>query len=324
MSKIVSMSTTPAGVNEVIDRLWKTGHFFNPAFPDANGVTEADLPNLELDSPEVRQAAASYQLFLSEEFNNYSLAEHGREGYPDGEIGPATTELILAPRCMVPDYDPVGYKPERLGSGNWKNCWGSEGKHHCKVLYTGGMPSHVSAVFEQVWKGVVESYAEVGLYLELVKSGEYNTHMQFVGSSSGWIGLATVVNNASCSSKIFNRYLSTYRPSNTANEWMTLFKHELGHNCGMSHSSGGVMNPSIRNGLPKSWKGDPSWNLLVSRFGGEPIQIPGGSPPDGPDPPDVPNPPTGPRLSFSNVVIDVPANIPAGRYNYRITPKIEL
>jgi hypothetical protein len=50
--------------------------------------------------------------------------------------------------------------------------------------------------------------------------------------------------------------------------------HELGHNAGLDHSRGGVMNPSIVSGLAPSWAGDPSEPILNRYYGGEPIEQP--------------------------------------------------
>jgi hypothetical protein len=91
---------------------------------------------------------------------------------------------------------------------------------------------------------------------------------------------------------------------------VTLIKHELGHNSGLGHSRGGVMNPSIINGLPVSWKNDPSESQLRKWYGGEPV--PGGNP----LPPDTPQPPTGggdiPRVSLT---VTVPEGFKPGTYN---------
>jgi hypothetical protein len=116
-----------------------------------------------------------------------------------------------------------------------------------------------------------------------------NSEMSFVSSSSGWIGLAIVGQGETCGSKIWCKFLSTYRGGqDTASivaQWTTLVKHELGHNCGRGHTSGGVMNPSIINGLPTDWvANDPSTNWLKGQFGGVPVPIPG-TPPPPPKPP---------------------------------------
>jgi hypothetical protein len=86
-----------------------------------------------------------------------------------------------------------------------------------------------------------------------------------------------VGNGLDCKSRIWAKFDRAYRPGNLRREWGTLLKHEFGHNCGLGHSNGGVMNPYIIAGLPQFWpESDPSYRLLVQRYGGKPIPSVGG------------------------------------------------
>ena len=256
---------------QIVEFLDKTGHL---RFPFGEPQSLSKPPEqLKLSAPEVVKAVASYQDFLMEPLEAKALEIHGRPARHDGDVGPATRAIFNLLRCEHPDYGPqIGMAQ---GTGGWKGCH-NVGNFHAATVYVNpsGMGNHLKPVFEQVWNNTVASYAELGLKLIRVQSASgANMTCSFVGSSSGWIGLA-LIGPGSCNNQIWQRYLATYRPSNVLREWTTLFKHECGHNVGLQHSRGGVMNPSILQGLPTSWKGDPHWPTLAKMYGGEPV--PGG------------------------------------------------
>ena len=308
---------------EAIRRLWDFGHFANPGKPNAWNIEEDDLPALKFSDPEVKDAVASYQDFLGDQFDAFAFDHHARVGIVDGEVGPATQDLLKMERCAVPDYlrEPL----PAVGTGGWARCHGVGNFHRATVYINHGqMPGFLKPVWPKVWANTVASYRELGLdFVETQDASQHNTSLSFVGSSSGWIGLAIVGRNQSCGSKIWARFLATYRGGSSeasiTTQWTSLIKHELGHNTGLGHSRGGVMNPSIVNGLPVSWKGDPSETLLRRWFGGEPI--PGGNP----DPPEPPPPPSGggsaPRVSLS---VTVPEGFKPGTYDLVAVPRPQV
>jgi len=155
--------------------------------------------------------------------------------------------------------------------------------------------AHLVPVFIKVLRNVQKSYAEFGQWFVFVENGidlltgethneTPNIDFSFVTRSSGWIGLAIVGKNQGCSSRIWCKYLSSYQGGDVVNQWTTLIKHEIGHNTGQGHTSGGVMNSSIVRGLPIIVPpSDPSYQYWKTQFGGE---IVGGDIP--PPPPPIP------------------------------------
>lgn len=276
--------------SEIIALLGATGHLGMPfGFPNPYPI---DPPPMHLNDPAVVEAVESYQSFMAPALEPI-IARHYPERtsaavHIDGVVGPAMQELFDQPRCQCPDYQ-AGVIAA-IGSGSWKACHGIGDFHAASVrIDRTNLPSFLAPVFDEVLSRVQKAYDEIGLRFWFDGRAPVQTEMSFVNSSDGWIGLAIVPGSAlSCSaSPIWLRLLATYKGGSTPEaiiaQWTSLIKHELGHNCGLSHSSGGVMNPSIVNGLPWSWRGDPSEPLLKSRFGGVPI-------PAEPIPPTPPGP----------------------------------
>lgn len=253
----------------------------------------------------------------------------GRCPVPDHAPPPGVTFSFSDPRlqAVVERMQQDAVLPA-LGIGNWKSCH-NVGDFHCAVVRWDQtrMPSHIGPVFTQVLTRVQRAYADVGLLFRFVDDGmidlltgddldglTVNIDASFVNSSDGWIGLAIVGRNERCQDNIWCRFLASYRGGQSdaaiITQWTTLLKHELGHNCGRSHTNGGVMNPSIVNGLPAEWTvNDPSTNWLRDQFGGKAVPIPGGTP--GPQP--GPSPPITlqqqiDQLRIRDVVHDVTLN----------------
>lgn len=267
--------TAPMTEQDIIQFLDKTGHLSAP-FGEPRTLNKP-VKDFKINDREVVEAVQSYQAMFAVNLEPLVAKHHPSRASAaiqvDGKVGPATFELMQTPRCDCKDYEPESVAMA-VGSGNWKRCW-SIGEFHCaKVNFKNSPPAFLAPVFEQVWNRVVQAYAELGLLFKKAEPGEQaNIDINWQKPDGGWIGLAIVGQNQNCGSNIWARFDQGYQPANIVSEWTTLMKHELGHNCGLQHSSGGVMNPYIVKGLPVSWKGDPSYNLLTARFGGQPIPI---------------------------------------------------
>lgn len=253
---------------EIIELLIKTGHMYHPF--GTGSFASKDLRGLTLQSEACRLAIRSWQDFMVHDIDRLAAHHHGRHAQADGELGPCGREVLQMPRCECVDYGP-DVEPA-VGTGNWPKCWDIGDYHASKVrIDKRGMPSFLSPVFDEVWDSVVAAYEQIGLRFIRTEDDDRNIDFSFVGNRSGWIGLAIVGHGKTCGgSPIWCKYRANYHPSNVTRQWTNLIIHELGHNCGLSHSRGGLMNPVLTGG-PPTWANDPSERLLNKLYGGEPI-----------------------------------------------------
>lgn len=308
-----------------IRKAWEYGHFWSPENPNGANVKQADLPNLQVTDRVVIDAFRSLALSDVTSYAKHVFDKHARAPHFDGIYGPALEAMILDPsgRCPVPDHAPppgvvfafddpdvqrvvedmqARETQPALGSGNWQSCHNIVNAHCATVqVNPQNLPSFLAPVFKKVLTRVQKAYADVGLLFRFLDGNKVdlltgetfdsniNIDMSFSTSSDGWIGLAIVGTGERCSGRIWAKFLATYRGGGSEEaiitQWTTLIKHELCHNCGFSHSSGGVMNPSIVNNLAPEWsQNDPSTPKLIKAFSGVPVPIPGGGPAPGPGP----------------------------------------
>ena len=231
-----------------------------------------------------------------ENFTALGRQHHAREAVADGEAGPATFAALSLPRCGAPDFSPAkapGWEgAEAVASGPWKRCHNVGDFHAVSVEWQNAPPASLKekfnaqrTVFQEAMRRAVLGYAEIGLLIHFSGPGTEATTAKtpvqikasFVASSDGWIGLAVIGNNGlGCSgNQLWCRYLQSYGRNfpleDRAHFWAVLIMHELGHNCGLGHTSGGIMNPSINRTTPR-WVGDTAANWMISRFGG--VRVP--------------------------------------------------
>lgn len=234
------------------------------------------------------------------------LEHNGRCPIPDYVPPPGTSYVYADPDLQtVVERMQAREAMKAIGNGgNWPGC-NNIGPFHCAAMRvnTAGINSRVAPLWKQVMLNVRQAYAGIGLLWKFIGmdnrdlltgeefNGRIQTEFSFVQKSDGWIGLAIVTTNESCESTIWLKLLATYLGGSSSaeilNQQTTLLAHEAGHNSGLGHSTGGVMNPSIVNGLPTGvWpENDPSTRKLKTLYGGVPVPIPGGGPAPNPDPP---------------------------------------
>lgn len=304
---------------------WEYGHFWSPANAAGKDVKQSDLKKLKPEDPVVVQAMISLSKMDATRYTRHVLDKHGRQPHFDGVIGPAMESMLLEDgRCPVPDHAPppgtdfqfddpnlqeIAEKMQRdtakaVASGGWPNCHGTNNIHCMSIRVN---PDGISPKYNHLWTKIMQNvqraYCGIGLLIRFIGmdnkdllTGEpwrsnINSELSFVSSSAGWIGLAIVGQNENCSSKIWLKLLSTYTGGTNdtiiEQQITSLLQHEVGHNVGLGHSNGGVMNPSITQGNPVGqWSpNDPSRPKLVNLYSGVPIPVPGGGPTDPPTTP---------------------------------------
>lgn len=266
---------------EIIQQLKDYGHLDYP-FDEKQEVPAPGHPDYptSLDEPAAKLAVESYQDFMAVSLEPL-IAKHHPERRSlavkvDGEVGPAMQDLFSRDRCGMADYGEAAEEPA-VGAGPWKTCHAIGNFHAVSIRVTNEPPPFLAPLFPEIQRRVTAAYDEVGLRIYWDARPPVNIEFTFVGQSNGWIGLAQLGNNSmGCNSGIWCKYLNRYRGGSSNDQiieqWTTLIKHELAHNCGSGHTRGGVLNASILNGLPTSWRNDVLWPWLSGRFGGEPVQ----------------------------------------------------
>ena len=282
---------------EIKHFLNRYGHFNNPADPQDDDL---DFDHITEDSPAFRKAVASYQRFMDRDFQRFAHRFHDRKGIADGEIGPATDALFGVERCGCADF-----ALEATGQGSWPaGCHPDWPDNHAFTVNVNkaGMPSFLGnkddpdSPFEQAWRLCRAAYANIGIvFIREDGNSRANTTVTWQ-RGAGWIGLAIVPSNPRCGDSIWAKFDNRYNPSALIDQWARLLAHEFGHNMGMGHSNGGIMNPSIIGGTFETdeWRGDPSEPKLDRFFGGDPVDL-------NPDPGPPPQPPEG-DLRFNGEV----------------------
>jgi hypothetical protein len=172
---------------------------------------------------------------------------------------------------------PNGSVAEAQGAGNWRGCYSVGDFHSVKIRFTNAPPAFLAPHFDEILMHVRKAYADVGLLIHWVDSGFANITSTFRNLGGSTIGLAQVVNNATCNSTQFADYNPGYKPSQTLiiPRWVSLNLHEICHGCGIGHQRSGHMAPTIGGGVGLTWDGDPARPFLASRFGGKRVPIPG-------------------------------------------------
>lgn len=183
--------------------LWafRHGHGWNPKFPNLRNLDEGRVMKMHGGEEDAKLLIESFQRIDS----NVAMlvaAFHGRELQPDGDIGPATEDVMYMRRCAMPDFAPppeasFNYFDDDLneavksyqdwaskfdmsyeqysqiraaggyvgGSGSWpKGCDPENPDVHSVVtrLNSSAASTHQKGLMTQILKYVEETEAEIG------------------------------------------------------------------------------------------------------------------------------------------------------------------
>lgn len=278
---------------EQLQKLNHWGYFKHPKHPELWNITQDDLPNLDFNHRYAKTALAEFQAFDSH-FDDLAQLIHHRDIQPDGVMGPVSESMFETQRCDVPDWGPgSGLHPWEgedvemaIGNGNWSRCHGASDHHKAVAWIAARLSSHLAApyqgerVIDAVLLGVRNLYGEMGL--EWVwdwnqSTRGHQTVLEINRWPNSWLGLASVpqVGRSCSASPLFARHQNYFRSGSSAATviawWIILIGHELGHNCGLGHSRGGIMNPTINLVTPATWKGDAFERIVRAMFSGNPV-----------------------------------------------------
>lgn len=294
---------------EMIHWLFTFGYFNSPEALAVGGVQQQDLDKLTLTDKPVVGAVQALQRTDSNFQVAVAAAHPGnvdRIGIPDGDVGPGTAMLMELPRCgclMFPNPNVAAAMP--LDRGSWDTgCVPQYPDKHAIIVAWSGLnllPEPLKSNFNAIWNAAVIAQRQVGLIV--IRDDKHtDPHIRASVSTNmpgGAIGYAQVPPNPSCATRLWARVNPNYNPSNWRDTWPALITHELfGHNSGQNHTSGGIMNPSIRNGPWQGWTDDdPGKPRQVGWFGGPVAPDPAPGPGPGPVPTPTPVPGPGQPLS---------------------------
>jgi hypothetical protein len=264
---------------EIVRLLWNRGHFWNAGFPDVLNVAQSDLDLLTLQDRVVSYAVASHQQ-ADANIVPLSLQHHNRLPMHDGDVGPATLDLLALKRCPIPDHAPPSnasfhYDDPSLqravetyqewaaatGSGSWPAAGcdpSNQGFHSIRVnIDLARCPAKIKGYMAEALKAVVAAYAEIGLSVRYTHDGsDCEITKQFQSIPGGVIGWNEFPRPNTCSQTINGRLDSDFQPG--VEDWANLECHETGHGVMLEHTNGGIMNPSLLRFWPLNWKTTPS------------------------------------------------------------------
>lgn len=293
-------------VYDFLKMIYDFGHFLSPEALSVGEVREEELPSLDLDHPIVLAAVRSYQEWFKPQLDELAgriktFGGLGRPAIADGEVGPATAELMTFPRCGVSDY-----LPAIIGEANWPEACRHEITTSYKMILPGLTPERLRALW-------LESDANWSRELELMfryEDGSYpNTRIYAFAANLGGNVLADqYLAQGSCTVRLQGRFDSNRTWSETL--FTATCTHEHGHALGLGHLQDplATMYPSVTQ-ASMSRRGAPNGSDLREMIAlGYKRRT---SPPVPPEP--IPPVPPG-----GEAVLTLPTALPPG--SYRVVP----
>lgn len=330
---------TPA---ERLAWLYQFGHAWNTKFPNLQNLDAGRVALMDGSEEDARQLIQSFQE-LDINVSRLVQAFHGRDLVADGDVGPATIDVMAFRRCAMPDYAPpptasFHYPDPDLqaavesyqryaeagyvgGTGSWpRGCDPDHKDVHSVVVAidTSKASSFQKGIIDDVLRYVEETEAEIGQSVRHVRDGTFSKpqhDVKFQYIAGGVIGFAYFPNPNTCNQTVTARIDNSFDARLPV--LAELLTHEYkGHSDGLEHSRGGIMNPSIGSPTARaSWKGDPHDKTKTRYFGGVAIPTTTPTPVPGPTPTPVPGDP----WAGSSVIVQLPGKSPR-----RFVPAIEV
>lgn len=259
---------------KLLKHAWDYGHFQNPLYPDTHDVKKKDLKTLRITDEVARQAIASVQCSDCN-IETFCDLHHGRALNADGDPSNATIDLINLRRCKVPDF---GSKFGLLnaGSGGWANCDPkSNAKHSIRIKFDERQaPTKWKGYLEQVKRNSIAISADMGLavrYLPWDTNENWESSCIFKFISGGVVGFYYLPGSG-CKRIKQGALDTSFLPDVQVASLLTIHE-QTGHGVGLSHTNGGIMNPSIKR-VKISWRGDPSERAMKNKYSGIPLMPP--------------------------------------------------
>jgi len=244
---------------ELIKVLDTFGHFSNPAAPLAQSAS-GNTARLTIKDQATRSAVQSYQLLLKPTLDDLVLKHHNRtESVADGDVGPATRELMTLPRCGFADHGSEH-------SAHWP--------HDCRGDLKAGrdfgaLPGLNVTETDHVWHAICNNWTAALTDVAITpsdttdpaKTDFWAVLRRLSGGTLAWHELAV----SRCDVTLDGAWDSDRR-------WSLVFgcttgTHEFGHGLGMNHNNDGtaLMYPIINSGARarRGWPNDTDFAQLA-------------------------------------------------------------